>query len=71
MSITEVILSGALLSFISGIIGVAIGSKNKVEDKTCIDHRIACSTLLGTKIDGLSKRVDELKKSVDSKLSII
>lgn len=68
ITITESILSGTLLVFISGLVGNVLGKKNNINEKTCKDHRVNCSNLLGTKIDNLSKRIDELKKAVDGKL---
>ena len=68
MTTIEVILGGMVVSIVSGVIGKSVGDKGKVSESVCEDHRDSCSTLLCTKIDGLSKRIDELKKAVDGKL---
>ena len=68
MTLGEVVLTGIVVSFLSGSIGILFGKNGKVTVASCNDHRKSCTELLGEKIDGLSKRIDDLKKAVDGKL---
>jgi len=62
------ILSGVVIAFVSGTTGKYLGSNGKVKDKTCAERQHACSTIVISKIDNLTKTVDELKKAVNNKL---
>ena len=62
------VLGGVVIAFISGAVGKALGSNGKVKEGTCVERQHACSTLVISKIDNLSKGFDDLKKAVNSKL---
>jgi len=62
---TTCVLGGVVISIVSGALGKVIGANGKVKDATCAERQHACSGILGTKIDGLTKVVDGLKNSID------
>ena len=62
------ILGGIVIAFVSGTTGKYLGSNGRVKDITCVERQHACSTIVVTKIDGLTKTVDELRKAVNNKL---
>ena len=70
MSNFEFFLVSCIVAVLSGYVGNVVGRVNKVSEDTCSDHRSSCSKLLCQKIDALSKRVDDLKISVDKRISI-
>ena len=62
-----VILGGITISVISGAVGKAWGNGNKVKQGTCNERRLACSSLIGSKIDNLAKDITEIKNAVKDK----
>ena len=59
------ILGGVVLVFASGTVGKYLGSNGKVKDTQCEERRNNCITLVSEKIDNLSDRMTEMKKSID------
>jgi len=63
-----VVLGGVVIAVTSGAIGKYIGGNGKMSEKHCDEKRTFCQGLIVTKIDNLTKVVDELKKAVNNKL---
>ena len=64
MEPVTVILGGIAVSVISGAVGKVWGNGDKVKLGTCIERRLACTSLLGSKIDNLAKDIIEIKNAV-------
>ncbi|MBU2249296.1 MAG: hypothetical protein KKD77_21290 [Gammaproteobacteria bacterium] len=68
MDPVTVVLGGVVIAVASGTIGKYIGGNGKISEKHCDEKRASCQGLIVTKIDNLTKVVDELKKAVNNKL---
>lgn len=63
MEPVTMVLGGITISVISGAV-VKIMGNNKVKNVTCVERRLACSSLLGNKIDNLANEFKSLKETV-------
>ena len=63
MESVTMVLGGITISVISGAVVRVLGN-NKVKDVTCTERRLACSSLLGNKIDNLANEFKSLKETV-------
>ena len=68
MTISETILGGLLITFVSVVIGKVIGTNDNVKRPICDQIRSACQALLIEKIDNLTKKVEDLTEIVNNKI---
>lgn len=61
------ILSGIILSLVSGIVGGIIGNRETVKKPICEQLRGSCQALLIEKIDNLTGKVEALTKVINDK----
>lgn len=64
----ETILGGLLISLISVIVGVFLGSHSKVQTSECDRRQKDCQRLLIERIDHLKDKIDELTRIVNNKI---
>ena len=60
---STVVLGGITVAVVSGAV-VRILGNNRVKEDHCGERRLACTLLLGTKIDNLANDIREIKDVV-------
>lgn len=68
MEVLTTTLGGIVIALVSGMIGKHSGEKDKVDKNNCVDHRLACTSLIGEKLNNIETKVDTLTKTVNNKL---
>ena len=65
MSGLENILSGLLLLIIGSLVGAWLGSRGKVDCKTCLERRSTCMELINQKFELIKTEMNSLKEMLN------
>ena len=66
-----IILGGAILAIITGIIGKTIGSNGKVKEETCGERRLTCNKLIDEKLQNMDQKLDVILSHMDKERLIL
>ena len=68
MTLIDQLLVALLIAVFSGLFGKYLGGKRKVAEDLCCERRESCFNMVLEKIGELTKCVDRLEKTINSKL---